>query len=170
MSARRGIELGGDDNHRFFGKSGTEGCEFVLDNFEIFDGVAIVEIAGVDQMRNEARSFDVLQKPGAQARAFVSALDEPRYISDDKGAALARSGVRIRGDDAEMGLERCKWICSDFGPRCGDARNQRGFSGVRETDQADVGEQFQFKAKVAFLTRLTVLVFPGRLMPRTDEM
>src|SRR5271155_4590136 len=61
-------------------------------------------------------------------------------------------------------------IRCDFGARSGDARNQRGFSGVRETDETDVRQQLQFKPQREFLAGLAVFVFAWSLMPGPHEM
>src|SRR5271155_6112768 len=61
-------------------------------------------------------------------------------------------------------------IRCDFGARSGDARNQRGFSGVRETDETNVRQQLQFKPQREFFTGFAVFVFARGLMPGPDEM
>ena len=50
-------------------------------------------------------------------------------------------------DHAQVRLERGERIIGDLGPGRRDARDQRGFAGVRKADQPDVGQQFQFEAQ-----------------------
>src|SRR5271156_3341426 len=69
-----------------------------------------------------------------------------------------------------MRLERGERIRSDFRTSGGDARNQRGFSSVRETDETDVRQQLQFKPQREFFTGFAVFVFARSLMPGPDEM
>src|SRR5271154_1855519 len=61
-------------------------------------------------------------------------------------------------------------IRCDFGARSGDARNQRGFSGVRETDETNVRQQLQFKPQREFFAGLAIFVLAWSLMPGPDEM
>ena len=61
-------------------------------------------------------------------------------------------------------------IRCDFGARSGDARNQRGFSGVRETDETNVRQQLQFKPQREFFAGLAIFVLARSLMPGPDEM
>ena len=68
-----------------------------------------------------------------------------------------------------MRFERGEGIRRDFRTRRGNARNQRGFSGVRKADEAHVREQFQFETQMALLAGPAVFMFARRLMPRPDE-
>ena len=61
------------------------------DDLEIVHGIAVGSVAGVDQMRDQARALDVLQKADAQSRAGVRAFDQAGQIGDDKRAPAARS-------------------------------------------------------------------------------
>ena len=88
---RGGVELGGDHDHRLFRERWAERSEFVLDDFEIAHGIAIVRVARVHQMRDQPRAFDVLQKANAQPGAFVRAFDEAGKVGDNKRAAVARA-------------------------------------------------------------------------------
>ena len=67
----------------------------------------------------------------------------PGQVGDDEGAAefaAFATGAAVGVDHAEIGFERGERIIRDFRARGGNHRNQRGFAGVGETDQADVGE------------------------------
>ena len=44
------------------------------------------------------------------------------------------------------------------------------FPALGKADEADVRQQFQFQAQLAFFTGLAVLVFARRLVPRANEM
>ena len=103
----------------------------------------------------------------------MRAFDKARKIGDDKGAAefgAVASGAAVGIDDAEIGLERGERIVGDFRARCRNYGNQRGFAGIRETDEADIGEQFQFKSQVAFFPGKTIFMFTGCLMPGLGEI
>ena len=170
LAIGRGVELGRHDDHRLLRQRRAEGGELALDDFEIVHRVAIVRIARIHQMRDQPRALDVLQEADAQPDAFVRAFDQARHIGDHKRAAIARRRVGIGGNDAQVRLERGERIRGDLRPRRGDARNQRRFSCVRETDQADIGEQLQFEPQMALFAGPPVFVFARRLMPRPHEM
>src|SRR5580704_19084427 len=121
-------------------------------------------------MRDEPRSLDVLQEPDTQPDAFVSAFDQAWNVGNDERAALARGRVGIGGNDAQVRLERGERISRDLGPRRGDARDQCRLSCVREADQADIGEQFQFQAQTALFAGTSLFVFTRRLVPGPYEM
>src|SRR5580704_7357650 len=121
-------------------------------------------------MRDQARALQMFQEARAEADAFMRAFDQSGNIGHNKRAAMTRRGIGIGGNHAEMRFKRREGIRSDLGPRRGNARNQRGFSGVRETDEAYVRQQFQFEAQRAFFAGLAVFVFARSLMPGPDEM
>src|SRR5580692_6723518 len=121
-------------------------------------------------MRDQARALQMLQETRAEADAFMRAFDQSGNIGHNKRAAMAGRGIGVGGNHAEMRLQRRERIRCDFGARRGNARNQRGFSGVRETDEAYIRQQFQFKTQRAFFTGLAIFVFARSLMPRPDEM
>ncbi len=136
-------------------------------------GIAVGGVAGVDQMRDQARALDVPQKADAQPHAGMRAFDQAGQIGDDERApahvpTFSRSAVG--GNHAEARLERGKRIIGDFRTRRGNARNQRGFARVRKTHQTHVGQQLQFEAQVALLAGLALFGFARRLMPGLGEM
>lgn len=99
----------------------------------------------------------------------MRSFDQSRQIGDDKCASLSRSGIRISGNDAQMRLESGEGIRGDFGACRGNARDERGLSRIRETDEADVREQLEFEPQMALLARTPVLMFARRLMPRAHK-
>src|ERR1700757_1037913 len=70
-----GVELCGHYDHRLFCEHGTERRKFMLDDLEIAHRIAIVRIARVDKMRNQARAFNVFQEASTKPSAFMGALD-----------------------------------------------------------------------------------------------
>src|SRR5271169_4973888 len=119
-------------------------------------------------MHDEAGAFDVAEKTDAEAGAKMRAFNESGQIGDDKRAAEFRAmtaSATVGIDDAEIGHERGERIIGDFGACGGNYRNKCGFACVRVTHQANIGEQFEFEAKVALFTRRTVLMFARSLMP-----
>lgn len=64
-----GIQLGGDDNRRLLGEGGVEGFQLSIDDFKRVDRIIGVGVAGVDEMHEEARAFDVAKETNAEAGA-----------------------------------------------------------------------------------------------------
>ena len=84
------IQLGSDHNHRLFGHIGLKEASSCIDNFEIVDRIAIVDIAHVHEMRDQPGAFDVLQKSCAEPGALVRALDQSWHVGHDERATLSR--------------------------------------------------------------------------------
>src|SRR5208282_1322528 len=113
LAVRGGVELCGDHNHGFLGQLRAEGGELVLDDFEVLYRVAIVGVARIHQMRDEARALDVFQEARTEPGAFMRALDESGKVGDDKSAAVTRRSIRISRDHAEVRLESGERIRRD---------------------------------------------------------
>ena len=82
-----GVELGGDDDHGFFGEGRAEGYELAIDDLEGMDGIIGVRIARVNEMNEEARAFDVAKEADAEAGAKMRAFNEAGEIGDEIGRA-----------------------------------------------------------------------------------
>ena len=107
--------------------------------------IGVGGVARVDEVNEEARALDMLQKANAEASALVRSFDEARKIGDDEGAAefgAVAAGAAVGVDDAEIWFERGERIVGDFGACGGDDGDERGFSCVGKTDEADIGEKF----------------------------
>ncbi len=140
-----GIQFGGNQDHGLFGERFAEGGKLAVDHFEGMDRVIVVRIARINQMNKEPRALDVAEEANAQASAFVRAFDEAGEIGDDKGATklgAVPAGAAVGVDDAEIRLKRGERIVGDLRARGRDHGDQRGFSGVGKTDEADVREKF----------------------------
>ena len=75
-------------------------------------------------------------------------LNDPRDICDNVGEI-------VFGYHAQYGFQCRKRIIRDLRLSSRKDRKERRFSGIRETDQADIGDQFQFHQKFPFLTGST---------------
>src|SRR5262249_6151996 len=170
---RRCIELGGGDDHRLFAELFTERQKLVVDDFKRVNRIRIGKIAGVKQVDEQACTFDVAQKTDAEARAFVRAFNQAWQVRDDKRAAqypsfAARAAVGTH--NAQIWFESGEGIVRDFRPRGGNDGNQRRFSSVGKTDEANVREEFQLEAQMALFAGLTFFVLARSLVPRLGEM
>ena len=83
----RGIQLGGDNNHRFFDERSAKCLELAVNDRERVDRIIRIRIARINQMDEQARAFDVAKKTNAEARAQMRAFDEDGKIGDYKCAA-----------------------------------------------------------------------------------
>ncbi len=104
----RGVQFCGHNDHGLLGKFFAERGQLARDDLEVVHGIAVGSVAGVDQMRDQPRALDVLQKSDAQARAGVRAFDQAGQVRDHERAPAAflrrLSRSAVRGNDAEAGL------------------------------------------------------------------
>ena len=99
-------------------------------------------------MRQQPRPLDVAQELDAESVSFVRSFDQTGDIGDDEAAEV------VELHHAELRFERRERIVRDLGPRRREARNERGFAGVRESDQSHIGEQLQLEPQPALVARL----------------
>ena len=113
-------------------------------------------------MHEQAGALDVgeelVPEPGAGARA----LDQPRNVGDHELAV-------VELERAEHRLERGERVVGDLRLGAGQARQQRGLAGVRQADQADVGEQLELERDPRLIAGQPALGEPRRLMGRPGE-
>jgi hypothetical protein len=64
-----GVQLSGNDDHRFFDEGWTKGFQFSVDHLKRVDRIIGVGVARIDQMDEEAGAFDVAQETDAEAGA-----------------------------------------------------------------------------------------------------
>jgi len=169
----RGIQFGGDNNHRFFDERCAKGFQFAVDDLKRTDRIVGVGVARVDEMDEQSRAFDVAEKTDTQARPQVCAINKTGEVGDDEGAAkfgAVSAGASVGVDDAEIRLERGEWIVRNLGTRSGNHRNQSGLARIGVTDQADVGQKFQLQAKMPLFAGKSVLMFARSLMPRLGKV
>src|SRR5438552_5846925 len=170
---RGSVQLRGYNDHRFFDQGRAEGFQFAIDDLERTDGIVGVGIARVYEMNEEPRALDVPEETDAEARAQVRAFDQAGKISNDKSASELRAvptGAAVGIDDAEVGFERGERIVRNLGARGGNHGNQRRLADVGKTNQANIGEKFQFQAKIALFAWESVFVFARGLVPRLGKM
>ncbi len=168
------VEFRSHDDHRLGGKFFAEGGKLSTDNFEIVHGIAVGGVAGVNQMREQARALDVAKETDAKSYARVRPFNQSGKIGDDKRAAtifLRRFSHRsVGGNHAEAWFKRRERVVGDFRMRGRNAGNQCGFPRVRKADQPHIRQQLQLKVQVALLAGHALFGFSRRLMPRLGEV
>src|SRR5438552_17080219 len=124
-------------------------------------------------MNQQPCAFDVAEETDTEARAQMCPFDEAGKIGDDKRASefrAVRTGAGVGIDDAEVGFERGERIVRNLGARGGNHGNQRRLADVGKTNQANIGEKFQFQAKIALFAWESVFVFARGLVPRLGKV
>ncbi len=105
----------------------------------------------IDEDAKGPSPFDVAQELVAQSLAFARSFDEPGDVGDDE------LGGAVDADHAEMGFERGEGVVGDLGLGGRDHADERRLTGVRETDEGDVGHQLDLERQPVLLTDLTLL-------------
>src|SRR5712692_271694 len=86
----------------------------------------------------------------------VRALDQAGDIGYDEAAEI------VELHHTKLRLECRERVVGDLRARRGEPRDERGFSGVGESDQAHIGEQLQLEPQPALFTRT-----PGLMLQRS---
>src|SRR5438132_9741736 len=117
----------------------------------------------IDDVYEQPRPRDVPQKLDPEASAAGRTFDQP-------GKIRHHVGVVADLDNTEIWLERREWVVRDLRRGTRKRRKQRRFSGVRQPDKPDVGDQLQFEREVAFFAALPRLRDIRRLVRRRREV
>ena len=106
--------------------------------------VRAVERRQVEHVHEQPRALDVGEEVVPEAGALVGALDQPGDVGDHELAVVAVERPEHR-------LERRERVGGDLGLRAREPRQQRRLAGVRQPDEADVGEQLEVQVDAALL-------------------
>ena len=128
----------------------------------VVDRVRPVERREVEHVHEHAAALDVGEEVVAEAGAARRALDQPGDVGDHD---LALLGL----DRAEDRLERRERVVGDLRLRARHARDQRRLAGVRQPDEAGVGQQLEPQLDHPLLPRQPALGQPRRLARRPGE-
>ena len=131
---------------------------FFSDNGVVAEGVSQ---SGQDVTRAVARNMcegatsacRMAAFAGAEAVPLVRAFDQ----AGDVGNEHAPVGVNLVDHNAEVGRKRGKGVGRNFGPRRRNLRDKRRLARIGQAQQARIGQNFQLKAQVFFLTGFTGL-------------
>ena len=108
-------------------------------------------------MHEHRAALDVAEEQVAEAVALVRPFDDAGDVGDDEGLVV------VRADHAEVRDERRERIVGDLRLGRADDGDQRRLAGVREADQADVGDQLQLDEQLALVAGVAVLREARRL-------
>src|SRR5437763_720810 len=116
------------------------------------DGRDVLERIGarcVDHVNEKPRALDVPQELLAEAKTAARPLDEPGDVGDDELAIVEPRDAQIRN-------ERREWIVRDLRSSAGESREERGLSRIRQTGEADVGEELELEVNLPLLALASV--------------
>ncbi len=114
-------------------------------------------------MQQQARALQVPEKANTEADAVGGALDQPGNVGDDETA------MRREAHDPEVRVQRRERVVGDLRPRRRDRANEGRLAGVRQAEQADVGDDLELEAELELLARRARRGFARRAVGRTLE-
>ena len=144
VPGRGGVLLGRGDELRPLDELRQVAPHLVAHQLEVGRGIASVRAGGVDHVQQHARALDVAQELEAQPRAGVGALD-------DAGDVGGHEALLVLLDDAQHRRERRERVVGDLGARRREPRQQRRLAGVRQAQEADIGDQPEVEAQPVLL-------------------
>ena len=109
-------------------------------------------------------AFDMAQEPQTESFALRGAFDDAWDVGDAEGLVVVVLHY------AEVGCESGEGVVGDFGFSCRHDRKECGFSGIRETDESDIGEDFEFDYDPSFFGGFARLGVARRLVGGGFEM
>ena len=109
-------------------------------------------------------TFDMAQEPQTETFALRGAFDDAWDVGDAEGLVVVVLHY------AEVGCQSGEGVVGDFGFSCGHDRKESGFSGIGETDETDIGEDFEFDYDPTFFGRFARLGVARRLVGGGFEM
>ena len=157
------IDLVGGHDLRLRCHVRIEQSQLLLDGVEVLDRIAPGRSGHIDQVDEYLGALHVPEEAIAKAVTLVSALDQAGDIGNHEAAIITET------DDAQVRRERGEGVISNLGARRRDSRDQRRLSRVGKADEANVGEQLQFKAKELLFPGFPGLCAPGSAIGGADE-
>ena len=153
------VDLVEAEDARLVGEAGAVGLELAED-----DAVVVGHGLGgaVDQVQEDGAALDVGEEGVAEAPALVGALDQAGDVGHDELGA-------VDADDAEAGVQRGEGVVGDLGPGVGGGAEEGRLAGVRQADEAGVGDQLQPQPERALDALLAGIGVARRLVGRGLE-
>ena len=163
LGGRRQVDLVERDEHRLLEQRRIVRPELLADDVVVPLGVARRAVDDVDE---DPRPLDVAQEGMTETGAAAGALDEAGHVGDGRAALVALGELH----DAEVGFERRERVVGDLGRRGGDRGEDRRLAGVRQPDEADVGDEPELEADPRLGAGLALLGVLGCLVGRGLEV
>ena len=138
--------------------------QFPANQVVVPSGIGPVKAGDINEVRENPGALNMAEKVMAKPHALVRPINEARDIRYDESPEIAQF------HDPQVGLGGCEGIVGDLGPCRGDARNERAFTGIGQTDKTDIGDEFQFESEMARLAGFSGFGETGRLIGRGGEL
>ncbi len=121
-------------------KDRVELCQLRVDRIEVGNRVPTVARIHGKQMEQSARSFNMLEKPHAEACPLRGAGYESGNVRDDETRfAIDRNDTKVRN-------ERRKRIVAHGGTGARDGADECALPDVGEPEEAHIGQKLQLEA------------------------
>src|SRR5512135_3819238 len=117
-----GVYLGRQHQLLAARKVAVEQFEFAEERLEILDRIALLR--DVDEMDEDLRPLNVLEKLVAQTVSLVRPLDQTGNVGNDEAAEI------LQGDDPQVRFQRREGIVRDLRPGGADPRDESGLADV----------------------------------------
>gem|GEM_PF-3780557 len=155
------INLGKDNNFFFFGQFLRKKREFIGNIFVIL--LYSIEPVDIEHMHENFCAFDVFEEFYAESFPLRSSDNESRNILKNECFSLMFQYAKIRD---ECG----KWIVADFGFHVRESRNETRLSRRRNSDNSDIGNEFQFEGDGFFFSSISKFCKFGSLACGSSEV
>src|SRR5688572_27701966 len=157
----RDVDLVERDERRLLEQRRVVRLQLVADHVEV---PAWVTAGAIDHLDEHARPLDMPEERVTQAGAHARALDEPGHVGDRRAAPVAGAVRPAEVHDAEVRLECRERVVRDLGAGRGHRGEQGRLPGVRQPDEANVGDEPQLQPDPALLAGLAFLGVLRRLV------
>ncbi|MND42848.1 hypothetical protein D3C80_336320 [compost metagenome] len=132
------------------GQRRAEAGQLVDDDFGGIGAAAFIQRREVDEVQQQAGTRQVLEETDTQAGAFGSAFDQTRNVGHHEGLEATHA------DHAQVRHQGGEGIVGDFRLGGGHGTDEGALAGVRQPQQANVGQHLQLQLEVAGLARLAL--------------
>src|SRR4029077_1996208 len=135
---------------------------FQLGAYRLVGGAGIFGGA-IDEVQQHTTALDMSEEAVAEADAFVGAFDQTRNIGEHKFAT-------VDVDHPELRMQRRKWIIGNLGLGRAHGGKEGRLAGVRQADDAGVGNELEPQPNRKFDAELTWIGATRRAIGRTLEV
>ena len=160
----QGVDFIERGNTGFSGQTSTISVEFPDQRQTVLQGFGR---RTVDQMQQSGATLNMPEEAVTEPTPLMSALYQSRNVRQNEFKT-------IHGDQSQIRMKRGEWIFRDFWPGIRCRGQQRRLSGIRQTQQTDVGDQLQSQPNGSLDTLLshvkaTWCLVHGGLEPQISE-
>src|SRR5262245_12806834 len=115
-------------------------------------------------MQQQLRPFEMPEKPVTKSVSFVRAFDQSGNVRNDEGVEVTKI------DHTQVRFQRREWIISNLRSRRRNSGNESWPAGIREPDEANIGEQLQLHLQFDFFAGTSLLMVTRRTIRRRRKV